>query len=124
MKEDQTDATNSSSDGLKGIMDNTVRIARLKLLYLAAKVVTNSNVDKVKYSIHDTRTPGMLHFLKFLDKARQKVGKKVVPGPTVSPLINSCKKFLARKYLMKYRMIIVGEINVFLIKSSTFGSIC
>jgi len=73
MKEDQTDAINSSPDGLKGIMDNTIRIARLKLLYLAAKVVTNSNVDKVKYSIHDTRTPGMLHFLKFLDKARQKV---------------------------------------------------
>ena len=54
MKEDQTGATNSSPDGLKGIMDNTIRIARLKLLYLAAKVVTNSNVDKVKYSIHDT----------------------------------------------------------------------
>jgi hypothetical protein len=70
--ESQTDATNSIPDGLKGIMDNTIRIARLKLLYLAVKVVTNSNVDKVKYSIHDTRTPGMLHFLKFLDKARQK----------------------------------------------------
>ncbi|MBW2328000.1 MAG: transposase [Deltaproteobacteria bacterium] len=58
--------------GLKGIMNNTIRIARLKLLYLAAKVVIDSNVDKVKYSVHDTRTPGMLHFLKFLDKARQK----------------------------------------------------
>jgi hypothetical protein len=72
MKADQTDMTNSSPYGLKGIMNNTLRIARLKLLYLAAKVVIDSNVDKVKYSVHDTRTPGMLHFLKFLDKARQK----------------------------------------------------
>ncbi len=72
MKEDQIDTTSSSPHGLKGIMNNTLRIARLKLLYLAAKVVIDSNVDKVKYSIHDARTPGMLHFLKFLDTMRQK----------------------------------------------------
>ncbi len=72
MKTDQIDTTNSSPHGLKGIVDNTLRIARLKLLYIAAKVVIDSNVNKVKYSIHDARTPGMLHFLKFLDKARQK----------------------------------------------------
>ena len=72
MKADQIDTTNSSPHGLKGIVDNTLRIARLKLLYIAAKVVIDSNVNKVKYSIHDARTTGMLHFLKFLDKARQK----------------------------------------------------
>ncbi len=55
---------------LKGLMNNTVRIARLKLLFIAAKVVKDGNRDKVKYSIHDTRTPEMLYFLKFLDKAR------------------------------------------------------
>ena len=54
---------------LQGIMNNTIRIACLKLLFIAAKVVKESNVDKVKYSIHDARTPAMLHFLKFLDKA-------------------------------------------------------
>jgi hypothetical protein len=57
---------------LKGIVENTVRIARLKLLFIAAKVVKDGNVDKVKYSIHDARTPAMLHVLKFLDKAREK----------------------------------------------------
>jgi hypothetical protein len=56
--------------GLKGIMTNTARIARLKLLFIAAKVVSAGNRDKVKYSIHDARTPAMLNFLNFLDKAR------------------------------------------------------
>ncbi len=55
MKADQIDTTSSSPHGLKGIMNNTLRIARLKLLYIAAKVVIDSNVDKVKYSIHDAR---------------------------------------------------------------------
>jgi len=73
MKKDQPDTTNGSPHGLKGIKNNTIRIARLKLLYIAAKVVIDSNVDKVKYSIHDVRTSGMMYFLKFLDKARQKV---------------------------------------------------
>ena len=39
---------------------------------IAAKVVKEGNVPKVKYSIHDARTPAMLHFLRFLDKARSK----------------------------------------------------
>ena len=54
-------------------MNNTIRIARLKLLFIAAKVVKESNVDKVKYSIHDARTPTMMNFLKFLDKLRLKI---------------------------------------------------
>jgi len=57
---------------LKGIMSNTVRIARLKLLFIAAKVVKDGNRDKVKYSIHDTRTPAMFYLLQFLDKARSR----------------------------------------------------
>jgi hypothetical protein len=55
---------------LKGILSNTVRIARLKLLFIAAKVVKDGNRDKVKYSIHDARTPAMFCLLQFLDKAR------------------------------------------------------
>jgi len=58
--------------GLQGIVNNTIRIARLKLLFIAAKVVKESNVDKVKYSIYDARTPAMIRFLKFLDKIRLK----------------------------------------------------
>ena len=72
IKKDQSDTIDSPSRGLKGIMNNTIRIARLKLLYIAVKVVKDSNVDKVKYSIHDARTPGILNFLKFLDASRLK----------------------------------------------------
>ncbi|HET58557.1 MAG TPA: hypothetical protein ENN35_08975, partial [Deltaproteobacteria bacterium] len=53
-----------------GVKDNTIRIARLKLLMIAAKVVRPGNRDKVKYSIHDTRTPGLLLFYEFLDRLR------------------------------------------------------
>jgi hypothetical protein len=61
----------SSTDSiLKGIMTHTVRIARLKLLFIAAKVVHHSNRDRIKYSIHDSRTPEMICLLQFLDKAR------------------------------------------------------
>jgi hypothetical protein len=59
-----------TSGVLRGIMTNTVRIARLKLLFIAAKVVSHSGRDKIKYSIHDTRTPEMLQLLKFFDEAR------------------------------------------------------
>jgi hypothetical protein len=59
-------------DSLKGLMNNQIRIARLKLLLIAAKVIYHSK-DQVKYSIEDTRTYGLMHFLKFLDEARSKV---------------------------------------------------
>jgi hypothetical protein len=64
---------NTVYDTLKGIKENTIKIARLKLLFIAAKVPFHDNKTTVKYSIHDARTPGMLYFLKFLDKARTKV---------------------------------------------------
>ena len=60
----------ASDNILKGIMTNTVRIARLKLLFIAAKVVHHSNRNKIKYSIQDSRTPEMIYLLQFLDKAR------------------------------------------------------
>jgi hypothetical protein len=71
--DDQCDQVDDGAKGLHGIMNNTIRIARLKLLFIAAKVVTDSNIDTVKYSIHDARTPTMMYFLKFLDKARSKI---------------------------------------------------
>jgi hypothetical protein len=55
---------------LKWIMTNTVRIARLKLLFIAAKLVNHINRNTIKYSIHDSRTPEIIHLLKFLDIAR------------------------------------------------------
>jgi hypothetical protein len=57
---------------LKVVASNTIRIARLKMLFIAAKVVRDQNRDKVKYSIHEARTPAMIRFLEFLDKARLK----------------------------------------------------
>jgi len=68
--DDQGDQAKQSAGALQSIVNNTIRIARLKLLFIAAKVVRDSNVDKVKYSIHDSRTPAMLNFLKFIDKLR------------------------------------------------------
>ena len=67
---DRPQAAAAGGSVLKGIMSNTVRIARLKLLFIAAKVVKDGNRDKVKYSIHDARTSEMLYLLRFLDKAR------------------------------------------------------
>ncbi|MHC5074505.1 MAG: IS1380 family transposase [Planctomycetota bacterium] len=66
------DSPDSPYDSLKGLKDNLIRIARLKLLLIGAKVVYHST-DKVKYSIMDSRTPGLMHFLNYLDKARSKV---------------------------------------------------
>lgn len=67
-----TETLDSAHDSLQGLRNNQIRIARLRLLLIAAKVVRHST-DKVKYSIQDSRTPGLMHFLNFLDKARSKV---------------------------------------------------
>jgi hypothetical protein len=64
--------TSKDPDLLTGIQDNTIRIARLKLLLIAAKMAFHNNRDQVKFSIYDTRTPPMHRFLRFLDKARAK----------------------------------------------------
>jgi hypothetical protein len=72
MVADKSAAANRQTSGqlLQNMMNHTVRIARLKLLFIAAKVVSAGNRDKIKYSIHDARTPSMLYLLRFLDKAR------------------------------------------------------
>ena len=71
--DEQLAQADHSATGLQGIMNNTIRIARLKLLFIAAKVDKESNVAKVKYSINDARTPTMINFLKFIDKLRLKI---------------------------------------------------
>lgn len=55
-----------------GIADNKIRIGRMKLLMIGAKVVKSGNRDMVRYSIHDTRTPALLMFYEFLDSLRLK----------------------------------------------------
>jgi hypothetical protein len=71
-QESSTDGTQRTTapEGLTGIMDNTIRIARLKLLFIAAKVAAHANQVTVKYSVHDVRTAGLLQVLHFLDKLR------------------------------------------------------
>lgn len=63
----------SANRGFGGIMTNTVRIARLRLLMIVAKVVTASNRDKVRYSVQDSRTPALMSFLQFLDLKRSQI---------------------------------------------------
>lgn len=52
------------------IMDNTIRIARLKLLYLAAKITCHANTHEVRYSQHDSRAADFFAFLEYMDKRR------------------------------------------------------
>jgi len=52
------------------IVDATIRLARLKMLYLAAKIVFHGNRDKLYYSIHEARAFGLIAFLTYLDRRR------------------------------------------------------
>ena len=52
-------------------VDHTIRIGRLKLLFIAAKVATHSGRTEVKYSRHDSRVAGLFRFMVYLDKRRQ-----------------------------------------------------
>jgi len=71
-QDNNPDSSNLPYNALSGLKKNHIRIARLKLLLIAAKVVYHSK-DVVKYSTHDTRTPSLMRFLKFLDRTRSKV---------------------------------------------------
>lgn len=52
------------------IVDHTIRVARLKMLYVAAKVTSHANRAEVYYSIHETRAVGLIQFLDYLDRRR------------------------------------------------------
>jgi hypothetical protein len=51
--------------------DHTLRIARLKLLYVAAKICFHNNRDEVLYSMHEQRAAGLTDFLGYLDRQRK-----------------------------------------------------
>ena len=51
--------------------DHTLRIARLKLLYVAAKICFHNNRDAVLYSMHEQRAAGLTDFLGYLDHRRK-----------------------------------------------------
>lgn len=56
-----------------GLPDHTNRLARLKLLFVAAKVQFHANQNQVRYSMHDERAAGLISFLRFLDKRRKQL---------------------------------------------------
>lgn len=51
--------------------DHTIRIARLKMLFVAAKIITHANRDEVRYAIHEQRAAGLMDFLGYLDRRRR-----------------------------------------------------
>lgn len=53
--------------------DHTIRIARLKMLYVAAKISFHGNRDAVLYSVHEDRAAGLTDFLRYLDRRRKEV---------------------------------------------------
>ena len=51
--------------------DHTIRIARLKMLFVAAKILFHGNRDEVRYSVHEQRSAGLIDFLEYLDRRRK-----------------------------------------------------
>ncbi len=51
--------------------DHTLRIARLKMLFVAAKIRSHGNRDEIRYSAHDQRAAGLMDFLGYLDRRRK-----------------------------------------------------
>jgi hypothetical protein len=68
--------------------DHTLRIARLKLLFVAAKIRFHSNRDAVLYSVHEQRAAGLTRFLGYLDRRRKRRSRRP----------QSCKEFRARPW--------------------------
>lgn len=58
----------------------TIRLTRLKLLYISAKLTFHNNRDQVYYSIHDNRASTLIDFLDYLDKRRAEKIAWPTPG--------------------------------------------
>jgi len=74
---DQVVATTGEEPDRIEVVSQTIRLARLKMLYVAAKVSHHSNRDTMYYSIHDTRASGIIDFLEYLDVRR----REKIPWP-------------------------------------------
>ena len=71
----QTQAGQAVEDRQRIMMpDYTIRIARLKMLFVAAKIRFHGNRDELRYSIHESRAVGIMDFLQYLDRRRQAEG--------------------------------------------------
>ena len=76
----QIEATEGLAADHLEMVDQTVRLTRLKMLFVAAKISHHSNRDKVYYSIHESRSSGIIDLLDYLD--RRRVEKIPWPPPT------------------------------------------
>ena len=66
------------------IVDQTVRLSRLKMLCVAAKISQHSNRAKVYYSIHESRASDIINFLGHLDRRRAEKIPKLEPSCTTA----------------------------------------
>ena len=64
-KKDKSD--DSSQNRQLDITSASLRISRLKMLYISAKIVMHGNVTTIKYSTFDPRSYSLVDFLDFLD---------------------------------------------------------
>lgn len=48
-----------------------IHILRLKMLFVAAKIIIHSDKTKVRYSIHDVRSSNIIGFMEYLDRKRK-----------------------------------------------------
>lgn len=55
------------------IANHTIRIARLKILFVPAKIASHEHKITIKYSTHDERSAGLLDFMKYMDNKRAQV---------------------------------------------------
>ena len=69
----KTDGKDTDESHQITMPNHTIRIARLKMLYVAAKIRFHSNRDEVSYSVHEQRAAGLIDFLKYLDHRRKRV---------------------------------------------------
>ncbi len=53
-------------------VDHTIRITRLKMLFLPAKITTSQHRTTINYSHYDARAAGLVDFLKYLDQRRRR----------------------------------------------------
>jgi hypothetical protein len=47
-----------------------ISVLRLKMLFVAAKIVTHSEQAKIRYSMHDARAENIIDFMQYLDRKR------------------------------------------------------
>jgi hypothetical protein len=66
----QKDTVAERAQRVSVLPEHTLRIARLKMLFVAAKLCVHSNRGQVYYSIHEARATGLIDFMKYLDKRR------------------------------------------------------